>query len=66
LLKEDLTMLRLAMAFVVVGLIAALFGSGALASYSWEGAKVVSLIFLALAALALLGDAFRGRSIWKG
>jgi uncharacterized membrane protein YtjA (UPF0391 family) len=66
LLKENLTVLRLATAFVVMGLIAALFGSGALAAYSWEGAKTLSLIFLALAALALLGDAFKRRSIWKG
>ncbi len=58
-------MLRLAVVFVVMGLIAALFGSGALAAYSWEGAKILSLIFLALAALALLGDPFRRRSRWK-
>jgi uncharacterized membrane protein YtjA (UPF0391 family) len=66
LLKENLTVLRLAFAFVVMGLIAALFGSGAFTTYSWEGAKILSLIFLALAALALLGDTFRRRSTWKG
>ena len=35
-------MLRFAIVFLVIALVAALFGFGAVASYSWEGAKILS------------------------
>jgi len=58
-------MLRLAIVFLVIALLAAFFGFGGVASYSWEGAKILFFIFLVLAVLSFLGGAFRQRSFWK-
>jgi uncharacterized membrane protein YtjA (UPF0391 family) len=41
--------------FLVIALIAALFGFGLVSSYSWEGAKVLFFVFLVLAVLSFLG-----------
>jgi uncharacterized membrane protein YtjA (UPF0391 family) len=54
-------MLRLAVVFLVIALLAALFGFGGVASYSWEGAKILFVIFLILAVLSFLGHGFNGR-----
>lgn len=54
-------MLRLAVVFLVIALIAAFLGFGGVAAYSWEGAKVLFVIFLVLAVLSFLGGAFRSR-----
>ncbi|MGO8690678.1 MAG: DUF1328 domain-containing protein [Thermoguttaceae bacterium] len=54
-------MLRLAILFLVIALIAAFFGFGGVASLSWEGAKILFIIFLVLAVLSFLGHGFRGR-----
>lgn len=48
-------MLRLAVLFLVIALIAALFGFGLVADYSWAGAKILFFIFLVLAVLSFLG-----------
>ena len=56
-------MLRLAVIFLVIALIAAFFGFGGVAEYSWEGAKILFLVFLVLAVLSFFGGAFRGRSL---
>jgi uncharacterized membrane protein YtjA (UPF0391 family) len=61
-LKEDLTMLRLAVAFLVIALVAALFGFVGVASYSWEGAKILFFVFLILAVLSFLVGGSRRRS----
>ncbi len=53
-------MLRLAIVFLVIALIAALFGFGGVASYSWEGAKILFFVFIVLAVLSFLGHGFRG------
>ncbi|MHB1033644.1 MAG: DUF1328 domain-containing protein [Pirellulales bacterium] len=53
-------MLRLAIVFLVIALIAALFGFGGVASYSWEGAKILFFVFIILAVLSFLGHGFRG------
>jgi len=58
-LKETQTMLRLAILFFVVALIAAFIGFGGVASYSWEGAKILFFIFLVLAVLSFLGHGYR-------
>ena len=58
-------MLRLAIVLVVIALIAAFFGFGVVSSYSWEGGKVVFVVFLILAALSFLGHVFRRRSFWQ-
>jgi uncharacterized membrane protein YtjA (UPF0391 family) len=52
-------MLRLAVVFLVIALIAALFGFGGVAAYSWEGAKILFFIFLVLAVLSALGGWWR-------
>lgn len=43
-------MLRLAMLFLVIALIAGLFGFGVIAESSWMGAKILCFVFLVLAA----------------
>jgi uncharacterized membrane protein YtjA (UPF0391 family) len=48
-------MLRLAILFLVIALIAALFGFGLVAQYSWEGAKIIFIVFLVLAVLSAIG-----------
>jgi uncharacterized membrane protein YtjA (UPF0391 family) len=61
-LEGDLTMLRLAIAFLVIALIAAVFGFGGVADYSWAGAKILFVVFLVLAVLSFLGHGFRRQS----
>lgn len=56
-------MLRLAVVFLVIALIAAFFGFGAVESVAWGGAKILFFIFLVLAVLSFLGGSFRSRSI---
>jgi uncharacterized membrane protein YtjA (UPF0391 family) len=62
--KENFTMLQLAVAFLVIALIAAFFGFAGVAALSWEGAKILFVIFLILAVLSFLGYGFRRRSFW--
>jgi uncharacterized membrane protein YtjA (UPF0391 family) len=62
--RENLTMLRLAIVFLVVALIAAFLGFGGVAAISWEGAKILFFIFLVLAVLSFLGYGVR-RRIWE-
>ncbi len=57
-------MLRLAILFLVVALIAAFLGFGGVASLSWEGAKILFVIFLILAVLSFLGHGYRRGSFW--
>jgi uncharacterized membrane protein YtjA (UPF0391 family) len=52
-------MLRLAVVFIVVALIAALFGFGLVAGLAYDAAKILFFIFLVLAVLSFLGGAFR-------
>ena len=48
-------MLRLALLFLVISLLAALFGFGTVAGASYAFAKVLFFIFLVLFVVALLG-----------
>ena len=48
-------MLRLAVVFLVIALLAALFGYGGVAAISYEGARIFFFVFLVLAILAALG-----------
>ena len=57
-------MLRLAIVFLVVALIAAFLGFGGVASLSWEGAKILFVVFLILAVLSFVGHGYRRRSYW--
>jgi uncharacterized membrane protein YtjA (UPF0391 family) len=63
-LKENPTMLRLAVLFLVIALIAGFLGFGVVADYSWEAGKIVFFVFLVLAVLSFLGASFRRRSYW--
>lgn len=52
-------MLRLALVFLVVALIAALFGFGMVAGLAYDAAKIFFFIFIVLAVLAFIGGALR-------
>ena len=56
-------MLRLAAAFVVLALIAGLFGFGFVFHVSWEAARILFFIFAVLAVLSLVGGAYRMRAL---
>jgi uncharacterized membrane protein YtjA (UPF0391 family) len=56
-------MLRLAILFLVIALIAAFLGWGGVAALSWEGAKIMFVIFLILAVLSFVGYGYRRRSL---
>jgi uncharacterized membrane protein YtjA (UPF0391 family) len=45
--------------FLVIALIAAFFGFAGVASLSWDGAKILFVIFLVLAVLSFIGGGFR-------
>jgi uncharacterized membrane protein YtjA (UPF0391 family) len=47
-------MLRIAILFSVLALLAAYLGFGGVASYTWAGAKVLFFLFLVLAVLSYL------------
>ncbi|MFO0850552.1 MAG: DUF1328 domain-containing protein [Gemmataceae bacterium] len=55
-------MLRMALAFLVVALIAAFFGFGMVADLSYDIAKLLFVVFLVLAVIAFASSAFRGRA----
>jgi len=51
-------MLRLAVVFLVIALIAGLFGFIGVGALAWEGAKIFFVIFLILAVLSCVGGFF--------
>jgi uncharacterized membrane protein YtjA (UPF0391 family) len=55
-------MLRLAIVFLIVALVAALFGFGLIADFSFDAAKLLFFVFLVLAVISFIADAFRGRT----
>jgi uncharacterized membrane protein YtjA (UPF0391 family) len=55
-------MLRLALVFLVLALIASLFSFGLIADFSFGAAKVLFFVFLVLAVVAFIADAFRDRA----
>jgi uncharacterized membrane protein YtjA (UPF0391 family) len=57
-------MLRLAVVFLVIALVAAFLGYGGVANWSFEGARILFFIFLALAVLSFAGSWYRRRSVW--
>jgi uncharacterized membrane protein YtjA (UPF0391 family) len=52
-------MLRLALLFLVIALVAALFGFPLVVGTSIEIAKIIFFVFIVLAVLTFLGGAFR-------
>ena len=53
-------MLRLALVFLLVALVAGLLGFPLIAGLSFEAARIFFFIFLVLAVLFLIGGLFRG------
>ena len=53
-------MLRWAIVFLVIALIAACFGFGLISNMSYAAAKVLFFVFIVLAVLSFLGGAQRG------
>ena len=58
-LLEDKEMLRLALLFLVIAIIAAFLGFGLVAGVAYGAAKILFFIFIVLAVLAFLGGALR-------
>jgi uncharacterized membrane protein YtjA (UPF0391 family) len=56
-------MLRLAVTFLVIAIIAALFGFGFVAGMAYDAAKIFFFIFIVLAVLAFIGGALRGTRV---
>jgi len=52
-------MLRLAVLFLVIALIAALFGFDLVGGYAFSAAKILFFVFIVLAVLSLLGGVMR-------
>lgn len=52
-------MLRLAIFFLVIALIAFMFGFGMVSGLAWQAARILFFIFLVLAVLSFLGSAMR-------
>jgi len=53
-------MLRLALLFLVIALVAGFFGFGLVASMSFEAARLFFFIFVVLAVLFFIGSLVRG------
>jgi uncharacterized membrane protein YtjA (UPF0391 family) len=51
----------MALAFLIVAMISAVLGFGLIADVSSDAAKVLSFVFLVLAVVSFVADAFRGR-----
>jgi len=51
-------MLRLAVMFLVIALVAGLFGFIGVGALAWEGAKIFFVVFLILAVLSFVGGFF--------
>jgi len=56
--------LRLGIVFLVIALVAAFLGYGGVAAYSWEGARILLVVFIILALLSLVMHGFRRRPFW--
>jgi uncharacterized membrane protein YtjA (UPF0391 family) len=52
-------MLRLAILFLVIALLAALFGFGLIANMSYDVARIFFFVFIVLAVLSFLGGVLR-------
>lgn len=57
-------MLRLAILFLVIALLAAVFGFGFVSSTFMDGAKLLFFVFIILAVLSFIFHGYRRRSFW--
>ena len=55
-------MLRLALVFLIIALFASLFSFGLIAEMTYATAKILFFLFLILAIIAFVADAFRGQA----
>jgi uncharacterized membrane protein YtjA (UPF0391 family) len=53
-----MAMLRLAVVFLAITLVTAFLGFGGVANYSWEGARILCVIFFVLTVLAFINGTF--------
>ena len=60
---EETAMLRLALVFLIVALVSAMFGFGLIADFTFDAAKILFFVFLMLAVVSFIADAFRGRTV---
>jgi len=60
------TTIGLAVAFLVIALIAGLFGFIGVGSLAWEGARILFFLFLVLAVLTFVGGFFYDRRSYWG
>jgi uncharacterized membrane protein YtjA (UPF0391 family) len=58
-------MLRLAILFLVIALIASFSGFGVVATYAWGLGMLLVMVFLVLAVLSYLGGVLQRRSFWR-
>jgi uncharacterized membrane protein YtjA (UPF0391 family) len=58
-------MLRLAILFLVIALLAAVFGFGFVSSEFMYGAKILFVVFIILAVLSFVFHGYRRRSFWE-
>lgn len=54
-------MLRAALLFLVVALVAAMFGFGMVANMSFDAARILFFVFLVLAVISFVAGGLRGR-----
>lgn len=54
-------MLRLAISFLVIALVAMLLGLGGVAGLSMDIARILFFVFIVLAVISFLGGSFRSR-----
>lgn len=54
-------MLRMALVFLIVAMVSAVLGFGLIADVSFDAAKILFFVFLVLAVVSFIADAFRGR-----
>ena len=55
-------MLRMALAFLIIALIAGLFGFGLVEGFALQGAQILFFLFLVLAVITFIANAVSGRS----
>jgi uncharacterized membrane protein YtjA (UPF0391 family) len=60
--RKEIDMLSWAIGFLVIAIVAALFGFGGVASASAGIAQILFFVFIALFVIALIANALRGRA----
>jgi uncharacterized membrane protein YtjA (UPF0391 family) len=58
--EGETAMLRLALLFLVIALVAGFFGFGLVANLAFEAARLLFFVFIVLAAFFILAHVFRG------